>query len=320
MKNVVAIAASFILIFVLTFGTADAAMVSKTTVYVENTDDDSLWVKFYLDGSLVKSVTVYQKSTKYIGYYQLSAGPHELKIEWKDPDTCEWREKTETINAAGGEVKTTTLSVVASNESTCKIEVARKPTSYTSLDISVRNADDDNLFIMLFFDGVHKKDRTVGPNTTIQFIKISSLSPGTHNLRIRWKEPDTNEWYEKTYEANVTEGDNNITLETDELIYTHEFAKPTSAIDISVENVDDDDLWVGVYVDSGYGIRYIRSGTKRHVRNFDNLYPGKHKVWIRWIDPDVLGWQEKKFDVYIGPNEELTGTYNTTKTIYVRKY
>lgn len=320
MKNIVGIAASFILIFVLTSGSAYAAAVSKTTVYVENLDDDNQWVMFYLDGSYLTGVIAAQNSTKYVGYYQLSEGAHELKIEWKDPDTCEWREKTETVDATG-ERLTTTLSIPASNASTCKkAEVTRKTTSYGSLDIYVRNLDDDNLFIMLFVDGNRRKERTVGPNTTVQFIKIHSVTPGTHDIKIRWKEPDTKEWFEKTQEITVVEGENNITMETDELIYTHEVTKPTSAIDIYIENVDDDDLWVDVFVDSGFAIKYIKSGTYRHMRNFDKLYPGKHRVWIRWIDPDVLGWQEIKFDVYLGPDEELSETYSTVKNTYVREY
>ena len=319
MRNITGIAISIILIFILTSGSAYAGVASKTTVYVENKDDDSQWVKFYLDGSFMKSVVAYQKTTRYVGYYQLSDGPHELKIEWKDPDTCEWTEKIEKIDATG-EIITTTITIPASTESTCKKAEVIKTTSYGSLEVSVSNADDDNLFIMLFVDGERKKERTIGPGTTAQFIKISSLTSGTHTVRIRWKEPDTNKWYEKAQEVAVSEGDNNVTLETDEIIYSHEFAKPTSSIDIYIKNIDDDDLWVDVYVDSGFASRYIKSDTYRHMRNFDKLYQGTHKVWIRWIDPDVAGWQEMKFDVYVGPDEELREVYNTTKNVYVSSY
>lgn len=320
MKNIVGITISFAMVLVLTFGAAYAATASKTTVYVENQDDDSLWVKFYLDGRFMTSVIAYQKSTKYVGYYQLSEGPHELKIEWKDPDTCEWQELKETVNATGGDI-TATISVVPNSESTCiKAKPVTKPKSYGSLEISVKNNDDDNLFITLSVNGKRKKQRTLGPNTTVRFLKIYSLTPGAHEIKIRWKEPDTREWHEKTQEVTVIEGKNNITMETDEIIYFHELARPNSAIGITVLNIDDDDLWVNVYVDSGYGIKYIKSGTRRHIRNFDKLYQGTHKVRIRWIDPDVHGWHEKKFEVYVGPDEEVTETYNTTKNIYVRKY
>jgi hypothetical protein len=312
MRNITGIAISIILIFILTSGSAYAGVASKTTVYVENKDDDSQWVKFYLDGSFMKSLVVYQKTTRYVGYYQLSEGPHELKVEWRDPDTCEWREKLEKIDATG-ETTTTTITIPASNASTCKKAEVVKTTSYGSLDVSVRNADDDNLFIMLFVDGVRKKERTVGPGTTTQFIKISSLTPGTHTIRIRWKEPDTNKWYEKTKETDVAEGDNNITLETDELIYTHEFAKPTSSIDIYIKNVDDDDLWVDVYVDSGFASRYIKSDTKRHLRLFDELYHGKHTVRMRWLDPDLARWQERGFVINLDADEEVIRTFHTIK-------
>ncbi len=320
MKNIVGIAVLFILIFVLTSGTASAATVSKTTVYVENPDDDNQWVLFYLDGRYMTSVIAAQNSTKYVGYYQLSEGAHELKIEWKDPDTCEWQERTATIDATGGDI-IATMTVLPNTESTCvKASPATKSKVYGSLDIYVENMDDDNLFIMLFVDGERRRERTVGSNTTVKFFRISSLTPGPHDITIKWKEPDTKEWFEKTQEINITEGENNITLETDELIYTHVLAKPNSAIDIYVENMDDDDLWVDVFVDSGYALKYLRDGTKRHIRKFDKLYQGKHRVRIRWIDPDVKGWHEKEFEVYVGPDEEVTRTFNTTKNIYVRKY
>jgi hypothetical protein len=320
MKKILGIAVSSALILFLTMGAASAATSSKTTVYVENSDDDSLWVKFYLDGVFIKSATAYQKSTRYLGYYSLGEGPHELKIEWKDPDTCEWQEKINEINATGDPI-TATLSVIPNTESSCvKSAPVTKATSYGSLEVFVRNRDDDNLFTMFFIDGERRKERTIGPNTTAKFIKIHSLRPGNYTVKIRWKEPDTKEWFEKTREITVNEGSNNVTLETDELIYTHVFAKRNSSIAIIVENVDDDHVWVDVFVDSSFAIKYIRSGARGHVRTFDNLYPGTHKIWMRWIDPDVRDWQEKRFEVYVGPDEEVTETYNTTRNVYVRSY
>jgi hypothetical protein len=313
MKNIIGIALSFTLILVLIQGAVFAVTSSKTQVYINNADDDSLWIKFYLDGGYMSSKMAFRNTTKYFAFYKLSEGPHELKIEWKDPDTCEWQEKTEVVNATGEDI-TATISVVPNSASTCKkAELAKKSTSYGRLNVYVRNIDDDNLFTMLFVNKDRKKERTVAPNTTVKFIKISSLTPGSYNITIRWKEPDTNEWFEKTKEITVTEGDNNITIETDELTYTHEFTKPTSAIDIYVKNVDDDDLWVDVYVDSGYAIKYIRGGTKRHIRKFDKLYQGKHTVRLRWMDPDVYGWQERGFVVNLGADEEASRTFHTVK-------
>lgn len=313
MKNIVGIVVSIILILVLTLGSANAATVSRTQVYVENPDDDNQWVKFYLDGRYLTSVIAWKNSTKYVGYYQLSEGPHELKIEWKDPDTCEWQEKTETLNANGEDI-TATISIVPNNESACiKPALARKTTSQGNLDISVRNLDDDGLFIMLFVNGERRRERTVGRNSTTRFFKLSSLTTGSYDIAIRWKEPDTKEWYEKTQAIMVSEGDNFITLETDEIIYEHALAKPTSSIDISVKNVDDDDLWVDVYVDSGHALKYIKDGTKRHIRNFDKLYQGRHTVRLRWIDPDVAGWQERGFVVNLNPDEEASRTFHTIK-------
>jgi hypothetical protein len=313
MKNIVGIATSLALILFLTLGAASAATSSKTQVYINNADDDNLWIKFYLDGGYMSSKMAFQNTTKYFAFYKLSEGPHELKIEWKDPDTCVWQEKTKTVEADGEDI-TATISVVPNSESTCKkAEPAKKSTSYGSLDISVRNIDDDNLFVMLFINGERRKERTVGRNSTTQFMKIFSLAQGSYNIAIRWKEPDTNKWHEKTQVVTVNEGNNYITLETDEIIYTHEFTKPTSAIDIYVKNVDDDDLWVDVFVDSGYALKYVRSGTKRHIRNFDKLYQGKHTVRLRWIDPDVARWQERRFVVNLGADEEASRTFHTVK-------
>jgi hypothetical protein len=265
-------------------------------------------------------VIVPQNTTKYFAYYKLSEGSHELKIEWKDQDTCEWQEKAETVEATGEDI-TATISVVPNSASICeKAEPTKKATSYGSLAIYIKNNDDDALFVTISINGERKRERTIARYSTDRFLNILNMHPGSYNISIRWKEPDTKEWYEKTQEVTVAEGKNNVTLETDKMISTHELSKPNSAINVYVENVDDDDLWVDVLVDSGYAIKYIRSGTKRHIRRFDKLYQGKHTIRLRWIDPDVRGWQESRYEVYVGQDEEVSETFSTVKNTYVRRY
>ncbi len=320
MKNIAGIAISSALIFVLIQGAVFAATASKTQVYINNPDDDTLWIKFYLDGGYMRGTLAPPNTTKYFAFYQLSEGSHELKITWKDPDTCEWQEKTKTVEATGEDI-TVTISAVPSNASTCeKAAPLKRVTNYSSLEILVKNNDDDTLFIMLFINGDRRRERTIARNSTTSFLNIFNIRPGSYNLTIRWKEPDTKEWYESSQEVTVGEGKNNITLETDEIIYTHELAKQNCSIDVYVKNVDDDDLWVDVFVDKIYRIKYVKSGRREYVGRYDRLYPGKHTVKLRWIDPDVKGWQNIKFVVYLERGEKAAMTFDTVKNTYVRDY
>lgn len=313
MKNIVGIAALFILIFILTSGAAHAATVSYAKIYVENSDDDNQWVKLYIDGVYMRGVMVSRNTSKYIEFYQFIEGPHELKVEWKDQDTCEWQENTKTVDITK-DVKTVTIGVVPNSESTCKkAETAKEATIYGGLDVYVLNKDDDTLFVTLYINQQKKGGRTIASNDTVRVRRFYSMTPGTYDIKIRWREPDKNEWHEKTQEITVGEGENEVTLETDEIIYKHVFTKPNSAIDIYVENVDDDDLWVSVYVDTGFAIKYIKSGTYRHIKNFDKLHQGGHRVKMKWMDPDVMGWQEREFVIYLGKGEEASRTFQIVK-------
>lgn len=59
---------------------------SKVMVKVNNTDDNDLKLKLYIDGRLLKTDKVSAKSVKLMGTYLLSEGPHKVSIEWKDLD------------------------------------------------------------------------------------------------------------------------------------------------------------------------------------------------------------------------------------------
>jgi hypothetical protein len=319
MKNIVGIAVSFALVFVIMQGAVSAATDSKTKVYIENADDDDLWIKFYLDGKYIGSTIVSQNTTKYFAAFRLSGGPHELKIEWKDPDTCEWQEKTKTVDATGEDM-TVTISVVPDSTSVCEKFKPAQKTSYGSLAIYVKNNDDDTLFVILSVNGTRKKETTVARYSTYQLLNIYSMRPGSYTVVILWREPDTGAWYEKTQEVTVAEGRNYVTLEIDEMLSAHDAMKPNSATDVYIKNIDDDDLWVDVFVDSISRIKYVESGKRRYVGRYDKLYPGKHTVRLRWMDPDIKGWQESRFVVYLTQSEVASMTFDTVKNTYVRRY
>lgn len=311
MKNIVGMAISFALTLAIMQGAVSADNVSKTQVYIENGDDDSLWVKFYLDGKFGGSTKMLRDTTKRVALYRLSAGTHELKLEWSDPDECGWQERTKTVEATGEDMNVT-LSVIPTNESECKkAAAAKEAVIYTTLDVSVKNNDDDTLFVRVYIDGYAKRGRTVGSHYTYQFRNIPNTGPGYYTVTVRWMEPDSMIWYEKTQEIEAVEGKNNVTFETDEII--SELSRPNSSIKIYVENVDDDELMVDLYVDSRYAVKKVRSGTTRHFGRFANLHSGTHTVKVRWIDPDVLGWHERKFIVELKRDEELSKTIQTIK-------
>jgi len=59
---------------------------SRVVVKVMNIDDNALKVKLYMDGRLLGSSSIGKNSTKIMGVYIVSQGPHEFTIEWRDFD------------------------------------------------------------------------------------------------------------------------------------------------------------------------------------------------------------------------------------------
>ncbi len=301
------------LLNVLALGSVAAATQSKTQVYIDNGDDDGLWIKFYLDGVYRGGKIAAPNTTKYFAFYRLKEGPHELKIEWMDPDTCVWEDVTKTINAAGEDI-TAIISVTPHNINTCK-KASQKKRIFSSgtLEFTVINKDDDAQFIMLLIDGKRRSQRTLAKYSSSRFFKIYHMAFGTYNATIRWKEADTGEWFEKSREITVDSRKNNVTFETEEIIYSRKVPKPNSSIEISIKNVDDDDLWVDLIVDSMYMLKQVKSDRKRYFGRFEKLYPGKHTVRLRWLDPDLKRFQEKSFVVYLDRGEELSKTFSTVR-------
>jgi len=158
-------------------------------------------------------------------------------------------------------------------------------TQKARVTVFVMNRDDDSLDIELYIDGAFKKSDSVSKNNKEEFSSYS-LDEGTHEFEIRWYDPDTDEWYEKTEEHTIT-GVTAITLMTDEHgeegggTNTHVYAK----------NLDDDRLDVCLYIDESFKDfeDRISSGYTKEFGRSDGykLTEGNHTFRIEWYDPDT---------------------------------
>lgn len=174
-----------VIFLTLTFIEATSAVTpTKASVYINNTDDDDLWVELSIDGIHRRGEYVSSDGKKYYGLYYLDPGIHTLGIKWRDPDLCgEWQEKTKNITV-GSEFSTEIiLSTVRNDEQKeCILETPCK------LEVYIRNEDDDNLWIDLFVDKYLKiKEVRSGSR---KYYGEYILDPGVHTLKLRWLDPD----------------------------------------------------------------------------------------------------------------------------------
>ncbi len=80
----------------------------KLKLYVENVDDDDLYVDAFID-KMMKAELVRENATKFFGTFNLSVGNHTIKLRWFDPTTNEFYEKYHNITLSPGETISITL-------------------------------------------------------------------------------------------------------------------------------------------------------------------------------------------------------------------
>ena len=169
--------------------------------------------------------------------------------------------------------------------------------------VFVNNRDDDKLDVELYIDGTYKKNERVSKDAKEEYSSYT-LDEGSHTFKIRWYDSDTDEWYEKAEEHSVS-GTTSVTLMTDE----HDEDEDKLSAQVYVNNLDDDDLNVYLYIDDEY--REYKSISSDSVGNygeyeFDEDEDELHAFKIEWFDPGTGEDYEKITRSYITGEEAVT--------------
>ncbi len=172
--------------------------------------------------------------------------------------------------------------------------------------VFVKNRDDDSLDVELHIDGNFTKSKKVSKDKKEDFSSYP-LDVGTHEFKIRWYDPDTDEWYEKHEEHSVS-GTTALTLMTDE--HTEEDNKIGASV--YVKNMDDDTLDVYLYLDSVYKkYKSVSSGSVGDYGEYEFEIDENslHLFKIEWLDPDTgINYEQIT-------REHITG--ETAVTLYI---
>jgi len=156
---------------------------AEAVVYVFNNDDDTLSISLYIDSELVGTEEISKDKEKKFGDYQLEAGSHEFEISWWDDDTKKTHreELTETVE------EETAVTLYATQH--------KEPEEH-EINVMLRNENDEDLEAYLYIDGEYEKLKTAKKESTTDFGKFD-IEEGTHELAVRWQDPETNIEYEK---------------------------------------------------------------------------------------------------------------------------
>ena len=190
-------------LFAVSAGQVAAATKSgKLVVYVDNSDDDTLKVGVYVDGTYRRSKWVFGGDNKYISSYYVEPGEHEVKITWQDPDVCASSyEKSMMVEVGKGETKKVIISTERNTERvTCA--VTRLPCELT---IRVKNLDDDDLWVDMLLDKYSKIKQV--KSGSIRNYGAYRLREGEHTVQLKWYEPDAFKMMTKTETINLEFGD-----------------------------------------------------------------------------------------------------------------
>lgn len=162
---------------------------AEAVVYVFNNDDDTLSVSLFIDSELKDTEDVSKDKEKKFGNYELEAGSHSFKITWWDDDTKKTHEEG---LAATVEEETAVTLYTTQNKEPEEFEV----------NVMLRNENSEDLDAYLYIDGEYEKQKSAKKESTTDFGKFD-LEEGTHELAVRWQDPQTNIEYEKRKTVRV---------------------------------------------------------------------------------------------------------------------
>jgi len=172
-----------------------------------------------------------------------------------------------------------------------------------TVTVYVKNVDDDKLDVHLLVDGNDEGFKSVSSGKTKEYDDYS-MEEGAHTFTIRWFDTDTDKWYEKAEEHTIT-GVTTIVLLTDD--YSED--EDTISAHVYVNNLDDDDLNVYLYIDGNYK-KYMSvasdSSEDYGEYEFEEDKEELHTFKIEWFDPGTGEDYEKITRSYITGEEAVT--------------
>ncbi len=178
-----------------------------------------------------------------------------------------------------------------------------------AVSVYVKNLDDDKLDVHLFIDGEDREYKTISSGkTSVKYDKPSptnyKLEEGVHTFTIKWYDPSTGKWYEKTEEHDITCA-TTITLLTDE----HAEDEDKISAHVYIKNLDDDDPNVYLYIDGDYK-KYISIASNSTgdygEYEFEEDEDTLHSFKIVWCDPGTDEEYEKITRSHITSEEAVT--------------
>ncbi len=158
-------------------------IMAEAVVYVFNNDDDTLRISLFIDSELLGTEDVSKDKEKKFGNYELLAGSHNFKISWWDDDTKKTHQ--EELDMAIEDLTAVTLYATQNKE----------PEEF-EVSVMLRNDNKEDLEAYLYIDDEYEKQKTAKKESTTDFGKFD-LEEGTHELAVRWQDPETNIDYEK---------------------------------------------------------------------------------------------------------------------------
>lgn len=158
-------------------------IMAEAVVYVFNNDDDTLSISLFIDSELEDTADVSKDSEEKFGNYELLAGSHNFKISWWDDDTKKTYHEAQDV-----EIEETTAVTLYATQN-------KEPEEF-EVSVMLRNDNSEDLEAYLYIDGEYDKQKTAKKESTTDFGKYD-LEEGTHELAVRWQDPETNIDYEK---------------------------------------------------------------------------------------------------------------------------
>ena len=278
---------------------------ANVTIFVENRDDDDLFVELFIDGDFQKQDEIKKDANeKYYEGLILTEGVHAFKIEWYDSDTNEDYAKTEEHSVSGTTTVTLMTDEHTEDDNSTDSNTSTPEAPEAKVTIFVENRDDDDLFVKLSIDGDFEKQDEISDGDNEKYCDGRRMPEGTHTFKIEWHDHDTSKDYVKTKECSVS-GTTAVTLMTDE--HTEDDDKLSAHVHVT--NLDDDDPDVYLYIDGVYRkYKSISSGSTDNYGEyeFEDDEDALHSFKIEWFDPGTNETYEKIIRSYITSEEHVT--------------
>ena len=179
---------------------------AKVTVFVENRDDDNLFVDLYIDRDYINRDEIKDgEYERYCDGRRMPEGTHTFEIRWHDHDTGKDYVKTKKCSVSG--ITAVTLMTDEHTEDEDKL----------SASVHVKNLDDDDLDeVYLYIDEVYRKYKSISSGSTVEYAEyeFEKDEDTLHSFRIEWFDPGTAATYEKIVRSYIT-GEEAVTLYVD---------------------------------------------------------------------------------------------------------